>query len=209
MGGLPRRRSHENRPRQQNHVKRARRNAELPRRRTDKNCRRYAHGTRCRQNQAKRARPRRGNQARRERRQRPGPKKPRVHGRGYGALGGRWAAGTAPRRRRAGREKARRCGKLSGPGMPNADAVAAMAPDQVAAAPAVPAIRAAPTIITIPLIAAPIPTGAIPAVVVPTIIVAVEGIVLNSLRGREASEGRKGASGIVGEACFGAIGERQ
>jgi len=95
------------------------------------------------------------------------------------------------------------------PGMPNADAMAAMAADQEAAAPAVPAIWAAPAKTSVPFIAAPIPPGAVPAAVVPAIVGALEGIVLNSLRGRQASKGRKSASGVVGEARFGAIAERQ
>lgn len=114
-------------------------------------------------------------------------------GRGVNAAGaqawrspGAMAKVVAPQR--AARQALRRRGAsvnvVRRAGMPDAYAVAAVAPDRIAAAPAVPAIRAAPTVISIPLIAAPIPTRAVPAVVVPTIVGVIEGIILDCLRWR-------------------------
>jgi hypothetical protein len=68
--------------------------------------------------------------------------------------------------------------------MPDACAAATMAVDGITAAPAVPAIRAAPAGALVRLIAAPIPAGAIPAVVIPTIVFVIEGKVLDFFDGR-------------------------
>jgi hypothetical protein len=63
--------------------------------------------------------------------------------------------------------------------MPDACAAATMAVDGMTAAPAVPAISAAPAGALVRLITAPIPAGAIPAVVIPTIVLVIEGKVLD------------------------------
>ena len=69
--------------------------------------------------------------------------------------------------------------------MPNANSMGTMAPDPVSAAPAVPAIGAAPTEAIQPLVAAQIPAGALPAIIVPTVIAAiVKRIVLSFFGGR-------------------------
>src|SRR5271165_277990 len=65
--------------------------------------------------------------------------------------------------------------------MPNADSMGTMRPDPVAAAPAVPAIGAAPSQAVIPFVTARVPAGALPASTVPAIIAVIEGIVLNCL----------------------------
>jgi hypothetical protein len=84
--------------------------------------------------------------------------------------------------------EARGCGRAGGESMgsrrammPNADSMGTMEPYPVAAAPAVPAIRAAPTQAVIPFVAARVPAGALPASVVPAIIAVIKGIVLNCL----------------------------
>jgi hypothetical protein len=65
--------------------------------------------------------------------------------------------------------------------MPSADSMGTMEPHPVATAPAVPAIRSAPTQAVIPLVTAGVPAGSLPASVVPTIIAVFEGIVLDCL----------------------------
>ena len=114
-------------------MKRARRNAELPRRRTYKNCRRYAHGNSLPVKPGETGAPPAG---------KPGaartPPAPRP----------RRSPGPWPKLRRLGPPGSGNCARAAGaqtlrrldaavnlrrPRMPNAHAVAAMAPDQVAA----------------------------------------------------------------------------
>src|SRR5271165_2632624 len=93
--------------------------------------------------------------------------------------GRRWDPGPQTRRRRAAENLVRSAR------MPNANSMETMAPDPVPAAPAVPAIGAAPTEAVQPLVAAHIPAGTLPAIIVPTVIaVIVKRIVLSFLDGR-------------------------
>ena len=91
--------------------------------------------------------------------------------------------------------------------MPNPDAVGAMAADPITAAPAVPAIRAAPARALVPIITAPIPAGAMPALIVPTIVLVIEGIVLSSFDCRPASPPMNRVSGALADAGFRAARE--
>jgi hypothetical protein len=78
-----------------------------------------------------------------------------------------------------------------------------MAVDGITAAPAVPAIRAAPAGALVRLIAAPIPAGAIPAVVIPTIVFVIEGKVLDFFEGRALPSTNR-LSSPVADASLGA-----
>jgi hypothetical protein len=88
--------------------------------------------------------------------------------------------------------------------MPDACAAATMAVDGMTAAPAVPAISAAPPGALVRLITAPIPAGAIPAVVIPTIVLVIEGKVLDLFDRRRALPCAKRLSRPVADASFGA-----
>src|SRR5271168_1373499 len=88
--------------------------------------------------------------------------------------------------------------------MPDACAAATMAVDGMTAAPAVPAISAAPAGALVRLITAPIPAGAIPAIVIPTIVFVIERKVLDFFAWRPALPRVKCLSPPIAHAGFGA-----
>ena len=88
--------------------------------------------------------------------------------------------------------------------MPDACAGATMTADGMAAAPAVPAVRAAPARALVQIIAAPIPAGAMPAIVIPTIILVIEGKVLDLFDRRPALPRPKRLSRPGADASLGA-----
>ena len=88
--------------------------------------------------------------------------------------------------------------------MPNGCAAPTMAADGMTAAPAVPAIRAAPARALVPIITAPIPTGAMPAVVIPTIVLVIEGKVLDPFDRLPALPRAKRPSRPLGDTGLGA-----
>ena len=107
-------------------------------------------------------------------------------------------------RRRAARAKA----AARSAGMLNANAVGTMPANVIAAAPAVPAIRAAPAVAIVQLITAPIPAGTMPAVVIPTVVFVIEGKVLGLFDRRRALAPINRLADPIADASVGAAATR-
>jgi hypothetical protein len=86
----------------------------------------------------------------------------------------------------------------------------AMALDWKTAAPAVPAIRAAPAKAVQPLVAAQVPARALPAIVVPAVVAIIVGrIVLSFFDPHQELQWRKRASGMIANARLRAVCDGQ